>query len=69
MQPSFFDYAMEYQGGKKSMKFLAEMRPLIPFDILEKKLIEKGIDILQNSLNRNPKTPIKINQSTDKIES
>jgi hypothetical protein len=29
----------------------------------------KTLDILQNSLNRNPKTPIKINQSTDKIES
>jgi len=43
MQPSFFDYAMDYQGGKKSMKFLGEMKKLIPFEIIEKKLIEKGI--------------------------
>jgi hypothetical protein len=31
MQPSFFDYAMDYQGGKKSMRFLGEMKELIPF--------------------------------------
>ena len=43
MQPSFFDYAMDYQGGRKSMKFLGEMKELIPFDHLEKQLIEKGI--------------------------
>jgi len=42
MQPSFFDYAMEYQGGKKSIKFLSEIRELIPFDIIEAKLIEEG---------------------------
>jgi len=28
MQPSFFDYEMEYQGGKKSTKFLSEMKEL-----------------------------------------
>ena len=43
MQPSFFDYAMEYQGGKKSMKILSEMKELIPFDTIEVKLIEEGI--------------------------
>ncbi|QNM87468.1 hypothetical protein [Aliarcobacter cryaerophilus] len=41
MQLSFFDHAMEYQGGKKSMKFLNEMKELIPFDAIEKILIEK----------------------------
>jgi len=60
MQPSFFDYAMEYQGGKKSMKFLAEMRPLIPFDILEKKLIEKGIYKPNKGKQGRPSTPAKI---------
>ena len=27
MQPSFFDYALEYQGGKRSTQFLSEMKP------------------------------------------
>ena len=43
MQPSFFDYALEYQGGKRSTKFLTEMKLLIPFDTIEAVLIEKGI--------------------------
>jgi hypothetical protein len=43
MQPSFFDYAMEYQGGKKSTKFLSEMKELIPFEDIEELLIEKSI--------------------------
>ena len=43
MQPSFFDYALEYQGGKRSTQFLSEMRPLIPYDAIEAVLIEKGI--------------------------
>jgi len=43
MQPSFFDYALQYQGGKKSTKFLSEMKELIPFAEIEKLLIEKGI--------------------------
>ena len=34
MQPNFFDYAMQYQGGKKSMKFLNEMKEIIPFEHL-----------------------------------
>jgi len=34
MQLSFFDHAMQYQGGKKSMKFLNEMKEIIPFDKL-----------------------------------
>lgn len=41
--PSFFDYAMETQGGKKSMKFLEEMKEHIPYDRLEKLLIEEGV--------------------------
>jgi IS5 family transposase len=43
MQPSFFDYALEYQGGKRSTQFLSEMKVLIPFDAIEVILIEKGI--------------------------
>lgn len=43
MQPSFFDYALEYQGGKRSTQFLSEMKPLIPYDVIERVLIEKGI--------------------------
>ena len=43
MQLSFFDHAMQYQGGKKSMKFLNAMKEIIPFDNLEKILIEEGI--------------------------
>ncbi len=43
MQLSFFDHAMQYQGGKKSMKFLSEMKELIPFNEIEKLLIENNI--------------------------
>ena len=43
MQPSFFDYALEYQGGRRSTQFLSEMKPLIPYDTIETVLIEKGI--------------------------
>ena len=43
MQLSFFDHAMKYQGGKKSMKFLTEMSEIIPFEAIEKILIEKNI--------------------------
>ena len=45
MQLSFFDHAMKYQGGKKSMKFLNEMKEIIPFEAIEKILIEKNIYI------------------------
>ena len=43
MQLSFFDYTMQYQGGKKSMKFLNEMKELIPFKEIEEILIKEGI--------------------------
>jgi hypothetical protein len=43
MQLSFFDHVMQYQGGKKSMKFLSEMKELIPFEAIEKILIKEGI--------------------------
>ena len=39
MQLSFFDHAMKYQGGKKSMKFLNEMKEIIPFKAIENILI------------------------------
>ena len=29
---SFFDFAMEDQGGKRSMKFLEEMKAYIPYE-------------------------------------
>jgi len=60
MQPSFFDYAMDYQGGKKSMKFLGEMKPLIPFDLIEKTLIEKGIYKPNKGKQGRPSIPAKI---------
>lgn len=34
MQRSFFDYALEYQEGKRSTQFLSEMKILIPFDAI-----------------------------------
>lgn len=43
MQTSFFDYALQYQGGKKSTKFLGDMKELIPFAQIEKLLIETNI--------------------------
>jgi len=47
MQLSFFDHAMQYQGGKKSMKFLNEMKEIIPFDKLVTILIEERVFINQ----------------------
>ena len=41
--PSFFDYAMENKGGKKSLKFLEEMKAHIPYEALERLLIEEGV--------------------------
>ncbi len=41
--PSFFDFAMESQGGKKSMKFLEEMKEHIPYERLETLLIQEGV--------------------------
>jgi len=43
MQVSFFDYAMKDKGGVKTQKFLNEMSEIIPFDTIEKILIDKGI--------------------------
>lgn len=41
--PSFFDFAMEDQGGRKSMKFLNEMKEQIPYERLEALLIKEGV--------------------------
>jgi IS5 family transposase len=60
MQPSFFDYAMEYQGGKKSIKFLDEMKLLIPFEAIEKLLIEKSIYKPNKGKQGRPSIPAKI---------
>ncbi len=43
MQLSFFDYALEYQGGRRSTQFLSEMKLLIPYGAIEAILIKKGI--------------------------
>jgi IS5 family transposase len=40
---SFFDFAMEDQGGKRSMKFLEEMKAYIPYERIEALLIEEGV--------------------------
>jgi IS5 family transposase len=60
MQPSFFDYAMEYQGGKKSSKFLSEMKELIPFEAIEKLLIEKNVYKPNRGKQGRPSIPAKI---------
>lgn len=60
IQPSFFDYALQYQGGKKSTKFLAEMKELIPFEAIEKLLIEKSIYKPNKGKRGRPSTPAKI---------
>ncbi|MCF6207268.1 MAG: IS5 family transposase [Sulfurovum sp.] len=41
--PSFFDFAMQNQGGRKSRKFLEEMKAYIPYESLEALLIEEGV--------------------------
>lgn len=61
MQLSFFDHAMQYQGGKKSMKFLNEMKEIIPFDRLVSILIEEGIYKPEiGKKGGRPQTPAKI---------
>ena len=41
--PSFFDYAMRHQGGRKSTKFLEEMKTYIPYEAIEELLIQEGV--------------------------
>jgi len=60
IQPSFFDYALQYQGGKKSTKFLTEMKELIPFEAIEKLLIEKDIYKPNKGKQGRPSTPANI---------
>jgi len=61
MQLSFFDHAMQYQGGKNSMKFLNEMKKIIPFDRLVSILIEEGVYKPEIGLKGGrPQTPAKI---------
>ncbi len=43
MQQSFFDYAITKMGGKRTDAFLTQMKSIMPFDEIEKKLIEGGI--------------------------
>jgi len=51
---------MKYQGGKKSMKFLNEMSEIIPFDAIEKILIEKNIYKPNKGKTGRPSIPSKI---------
>lgn len=60
MQLSFFDHAMQYQGGKKSMKFLSEMKELIPFESIEELLIEKNIYKVNKGKVGRPSIPSKV---------
>ena len=60
MQTSFFDYSLQYQGGKKSTKFLSEMKELIPFEQIEKLLIEKNIYKPNKGKQGRPSTPVNI---------
>jgi len=61
MQLSFFDHAVQYQGGKKSMKFLNEMKEIIPFEALVSMLIEEGIYKPEvGKKGGRPQTPAKI---------
>ncbi len=59
MQLSFFDHAMQYQGGKKSMKFLSEMKELIPFESIKELLIEKNIYKITKGKPGRPSIPSK----------
>jgi len=40
---SFFDYAIKDMGEKKTMKFLEEMKKHIPYEEIEKLLIQEDI--------------------------
>jgi len=40
---SFFDYAIQDQGGKRTIKFLEEMKKYIPYEELEELLIKEGV--------------------------
>ncbi len=61
MQLSFFDHAMQYKGGKKSMKFLNEMKEVIPFEHLVTILIKEGIYKPEvGKKGGRPQTPAKI---------
>lgn len=61
MQRSFFDHAIQYKGGKKSMKFLNEMKEVIPFEHLVSILIEEGVYKPEvGKKGGRPQTPAKI---------
>ena len=40
---NFFDYAIKDQGGKRTIKFLEEMKRHIPYEELEELLIKRSI--------------------------
>jgi len=51
---------MKYQGCKKSMKFLNEMKEIIPFEVIEKILIEKNVYKPNKGKTTRPSIPSKI---------
>ena len=41
--PTFFDYIFENQGGRRTIKFLKEMKKYIPYKEIEELLIKEGV--------------------------
>ena len=41
--PTFFDYALQNQGGRRTTKFLEEMKKHIPYEEIEELLIKEGV--------------------------
>ena len=41
--PTFFDYAIQDKGGKRTTKFLDEMKKYIPYKELEELLVKEGV--------------------------
>jgi hypothetical protein len=57
MSLSFFDYALQDKGGKRTDKFLSQMKPLIPYEQIEKLLIPSATKNI-NYLTFHTKSPI-----------
>jgi len=57
---SLFDYAIAQKGGKKTTRFLEEMKELIPFDEIERILIEKGLYRPRGKRSGRPPYPAKV---------
>ncbi len=60
MSLSFFDYALQDKGGKRTDKFLSQMKPLIPYAQIEKLLIAKNIYKPNKGMQGRPSIPANI---------